>query len=260
MPRSVRLYSATTGDPIAFFRFRDATVFFGDISPDSRWFAYLEGDGQLNVYNLHTMQRVTAFDSYKQVGRVAFSADSQQLITSSYQGEVSVFELDGRRVATVTVDAPNTGAPQAALFPDGTRLVTSRWAEPYTSTSQAIVWNVATGAAFTTLPDVHPYQLHLGLTASYDEEHRYTVEGVATLNGTSYTVTGTVWNHHLHRYLAPQHGPPPSMHQRLELHDSNGELRYEIVTMTWDAHATEFDGTIHDAETRFTQIVRLSRP
>ena len=54
-----------------------------------------DGNGKVEVWELHPYQRLRAIESPSQVLTMAFSPDGQQLATSSADGKISVWEVSG---------------------------------------------------------------------------------------------------------------------------------------------------------------------
>ncbi|HSM80886.1 MAG TPA: GUN4 domain-containing protein [Nodosilinea sp.] len=176
----VRLWSATTGEPVRTFEGHRYAVRAIAIGPTGQTLASASADGTVKLWELQTgrlLQTIALPASSGIVHTLRFSPDGQRLATATDQNTLQLWEVPtGRLVRTLVERAGSDIAPLPLAFsPDGTTLATGD------ADNSLKLWNAATGARQLTLT-VHEPLRHLA----------YSPDGTTLV--TSDGTTARLWN------------------------------------------------------------------
>ncbi|MFQ4135531.1 GUN4 domain-containing protein [Nodosilinea sp. PGN35] len=176
----VRLWSATTGEPVRTFEGHRYAVRAIALSPTGQILASASADHTVKLWDLQTgrlLQTISIPAASGIVHTLSFSPSGQRLATATDQNTLQLWEVPtGRLIRTLVDRAGNGLAPLPLAFsPDGTTLATGD------ADNSLKFWNAATGARQLTLT-LHDPLRHLA----------YSPDGttLATSDGT----TARLWN------------------------------------------------------------------
>lgn len=176
----VRLWSATTGEPIRTLEGHRYAVRAIAISPTGQTLASASADNTVKLWNLQTGRLLQTMSIHPENGifhTLAFSPNGQRLATATDQNTLQLWEVpSGRLVRTMVNRAGNGIAPLPLAFsPDSTTLATGD------ADNSIKFWNANTGARQLTLRVDEPIR-HLAYSPNG--------EWLATSDGT----TARLWN------------------------------------------------------------------
>ncbi|PZV01343.1 MAG: hypothetical protein DCF32_16390 [Leptolyngbya sp.] len=146
----IRLWSATTGEPVRTFQGHRLAVRAIAISPDGTTLASASADQTLKLWNLQTGQllRTTSMNAADgMVHTLRFSPDGQRLATATDQNTLQLWDATTGQLVRTLVNRATTRYPllPLAFSPDGQTLATG---DPDNSVK---LWNPTTGARQITL-------------------------------------------------------------------------------------------------------------
>ncbi|HIK44860.1 MAG TPA: GUN4 domain-containing protein, partial [Leptolyngbyaceae cyanobacterium M65_K2018_010] len=176
----VRLWSATTGEPVRTLEGHRYAVRAIAISPTGQTLASASADHTVKLWDWQTgrlLQTISIPAANGFVHTLRFSPNGQRLATATDQNTLQLWEVPtGRLLRTLVDRAGNGPAPLPLAFsPDGTTLATGD------ADNSLKFWNSATGARQLTL-GVHEPLRHLAYSPNG--------EWLATSDGT----TARLWN------------------------------------------------------------------
>jgi WD40 repeat protein len=90
-------------------------------SADGRRVASADGNGKVEVWELHPVQRLRTIKSPSDVFTMAFSLDGQQLATSSADGKINVWKVSGDELIS-SFDVAGGPVYSIGYTPDGSRI------------------------------------------------------------------------------------------------------------------------------------------
>jgi eukaryotic-like serine/threonine-protein kinase len=143
--RTVRLWDATTGQPVLTLSVHAAKVSGVAYSPDGRYLATPSGDGSVKLWDAVTRQEVLTLRGHADgVNGTAFSPDGRRLASASWDGSVKLWDaVTGQEVLTLRGHAD--GVNGVVFSPDGRRLASA-------SEDRTVkLWDSATGQEVLTL-------------------------------------------------------------------------------------------------------------
>ncbi|WOD39570.1 GUN4 domain-containing protein [Nodosilinea sp. E11] len=176
----VRLWSATTGEPVRTFEGHRYAVRAIALSPTGQTLASASADHTVKLWDLQTgrlLQTISIPAASGIVHTLRFSPNGQRLATATDQNTLQLWEVPSGRLIRTLVDRAGNGiAPLPLAFsPDGTTLATGD------ADNSLKFWSAATGARQLTLT-VHEPLRHLAYSPNG--------ERLATSDGT----TARLWN------------------------------------------------------------------
>ncbi|MGF1569556.1 MAG: GUN4 domain-containing protein [Nodosilinea sp.] len=177
---AVRLWSATTGEPVRTFEGHRYAVRAIAMSPTGQILASASADNTVKIWDLNTgwlLQTIPLTAANGIVHTLRFSPNGQRLATATDQNTLQLWEVPTGRLLRTLVNRAGDGlAPLPLAFsPDGTTLATGD------ADNSLKFWNAVTGARQLTLT-VHEPLRHLAYSPSG--------EWLATSDGTS----ARLWN------------------------------------------------------------------
>ena len=142
----VTLWSLTSAEPEHVFLDllgdgKDKTIRSLAISPDGKWVAAGDSEGTLRIWDLAERKERTAKKLYSTgIAQIAFSPDSQELATTTYTSEVTIW-------AAVTLEQKNQFKVEAGLK----QILYMAQNLLVAAAEKTIVWNVSEGKLSKTL-------------------------------------------------------------------------------------------------------------
>jgi WD40 repeat protein len=144
--QTVWLWDAATGSPPRELKTSGGTLSDLAWSPDGSQLAALSFDGQLSLWNAHSLSRLRTFSVNPYSGDVAWSPDGKTLATAGN----GIFLWDpatGKQVGTL---GEETATDSIAWAVDGARFVAN-------SGGRATIWEIASGAVLVQVSNGHSW-------------------------------------------------------------------------------------------------------
>ena len=186
--RELRLWDGASGESVALItelqsgsNSRDLAVF----SPDSRLLALATGTREVKLWDIAKRQFVRTLPPHPwHVYAISFSRDGQHVASSSWEGDVRIFEVATGREVVAPLHGHGSGVHGHCFSPDGATLVSGG------DDSSVRFWNVTTGREMLVFPNAYNQAARLPFLSptgelvvwrDFAQDLRVRVEAIPTL-------------------------------------------------------------------------------